>query len=146
MFSSLPGTSCTWWRRLAVLAALVVIAGCGGTKLYPVTGKVVFPDGSPLTGGTVEFGPVDKNAVLGPRGEIQADGTFRMSTFKEGDGAPEGKYRVLVAPPEIGDPDRPQPLVIDRRFKSFDKSGLEYTVQPGKNEPFTITVEKPRGR
>ena len=142
MLSCLPGAASTWWRLFAALLALVVAAGCGGTKLYSVEGKVVFPDGMPLTGGTVEFGPMDRNAVLGPRADIQADGTFRLSTYKEGDGAPEGKYRVLVAPPDNVEPDRPRPLSFDRRFTSFDKSGLEYTVKPGKNEFLTITVEK----
>ena len=61
-------------------------------------------------------------------------------------GLPEGKYRILVAPPDNPDPDRPRPLPFDKRFTSFDKSGLEYTVKPGKNEFFTVTVEKPKGR
>jgi hypothetical protein len=52
---------------------------------------------------------------------------------------------VLVVPPENADPDRPRPKPFDPRFTSFEKSGLEYTVQPGKNEFFTITVE-PRSR
>jgi hypothetical protein len=145
MHCASPAVFSLAWR-LAALLSLIVAAGCGGSGLYPVQGKVVFSDGTPLTAGTVVFGPVDKDALLSPRGEIQPDGTFKASTHKEGDGAPEGKYRVLVAPPDDPDPDRPRPLPFDRRFTSFDKSGLEYTVQPGKNEFFTITVEKPKGR
>ena len=136
----LPRVSAAGWWLVAVLP---LVAGCGGSKLYPVEGKVVFPDGTPLTGGTVEFGPTDKDALLGPRGEIGVDGTFRMSTFKEGDGAPAGHYRVLITPPENIEPDRPRPRPIHPRFTSFEKSGLEYTVKPGKNEFFTITVEPP---
>jgi hypothetical protein len=142
MLSSFRSTLAAWRWRLVALLILVAAAGCGGSKLYPVEGKVIFPDDTPLTAGTVEFGPVDKDAILAPRGEIQADGTFRMSTFKEGDGAPEGEYRVLVTPPENADPDRPRPKSFDPRFTSFEKSGLKYTVKPGKNEFFTITVEK----
>src|SRR5262245_26220115 len=108
MFSSLSRASALCGWRLTVVLVLVAAAGCGGSRLYPVEGKVVFPDDTPLTAGTVEFGPVDKDALLAPRGEIQADGTFRMSTFKEGDGAPGGEYRVLVTPPENADPDRPR--------------------------------------
>jgi hypothetical protein len=144
MLSFIPSAASTRWRLAAILS-LVVAAGCGRSGLYPVEGKVAFPDGTPYTAGTVVFGPVDKDALLAPRGEIQADGTFRMSTHKEGDGAPEGKYRVLIAPPEAGDTDSPPPA-IDRRFTTFDKSGLEYTVKTGKNEFFTITVEKRPGR
>src|SRR5262245_827491 len=143
MLSSLRGTPPTrWWP--AVMLALVTAAGCGGPKLYKVEGKVVFPGGTPLSGGMVVFGPKDPSTVLGPRGEIQEDGTFRVSTLKEGDGAPEGEYRVLITPAEKGDPAPPPPF--DRRFTSFEKSGLEYTVKPGKNEFFTITVEKRPGK
>ncbi|MCI0455817.1 MAG: hypothetical protein L0Z62_02395 [Gemmataceae bacterium] len=141
----IPGASSTRWR-LAALLSLVVAAGCGRSGLYRVEGKVVFPDGTPLTGGTVVFGPVDKDALLSPRGELRPDGTFQMSTHKEGDGAPEGKYRVLVAPLEAEDVEGPPPPSFDRRFSSFDKSGLEYTVQPGKNDFFTITIEKRQRR
>lgn len=136
--------SAVW--RYAALLAVVVAAGCGRSGLYPVKGKVVFPDGTPLAAGTVEFGPFDQSALLAPRGEIRADGTFRASTYEEGDGAPEGKYRVLVTPPEQLDPGQPRPLPFDRRFSSFETSGLEYTVKPGKNEFFTITVEPRAGR
>jgi hypothetical protein len=129
--------------RLALLV-VVLAAGCGGPRLRPVEGKVVFPDGSALTVGTVVFIPKDKNASLSPRGEVRADGTFRMMTFKEGDGAPEGEYQVLIAPEAVLDPPPTPPF--DRRFMSIEKSGLEYTVKPGKNEFFTITVEKPKGR
>jgi hypothetical protein len=128
------------WRHAACMAVVLAV-GCGRSGLYPVKGKVVFPDGAPLTAGTVEFGPVE-DALLAPRAEIQADGTFRASTYEEGDGAPSGKYRVLITPPEQLDPGQPRPLPFDRRFSSFATSGLEYTVKPGKNEFLTITVEQ----
>jgi hypothetical protein len=136
-----PHCRALWGLVLAVLAA-----GCG-SNLHPVEGKVVFPDGTPLSGGTVTFGPKSKDNLMGPRGDIQIDGTFQMGTFKATDGAPEGAYRVLIAPLEgVDTTERPRPLPFDARFSSFDKSGLEYTVKAGKNEFFTITVDKPKGR
>jgi hypothetical protein len=126
--------------------AVLLISGCGKSGLYRVEGKVVFPDGTPLTAGTVEFNPLDKDAILAPRGEIEADGTFRASTHKEGDGAPPGDYRVAITPPDELEPGRPRPLPYDRRFKTFETSGLEYTVKEGRNEFFTITVEKPAAK
>jgi hypothetical protein len=130
-----------------ILAAplLVLLTGCGG-NLHSVEGKVVFPDGTPLTGGTIEFAPVNKDAMLGPRAEIREDGTFSASTHKEGDGAPEGEYRVQITPPDNEEPGRPKPQPFDRRFSSYEKSGLKYTVKPGRNEFFTITVERPKSR
>src|SRR5436190_24088854 len=86
------------WRMLLTLAA---ISGCGGPNLYPVEGKVVFADGTPLAAGTVVFKPKDPKAVMSPRGIIRAAGKFRASTLKEGDGAPPGDYQVLIAPEAV---------------------------------------------
>jgi hypothetical protein len=136
---------CFWLLRFSALLIAIFAAGCGRKGLYPVKGKVVFPDGAPLTAGTVEFRPVT-DALLAPRGEIKVDGSFRASTYAEGDGAPPGTYRVVITPPEQLDPGQPRPLPFDRRFSNFQKSGLEYTVKEGKNEFFTITVEQQSAR
>ena len=110
--------------------------------------KVVFPDGTPLTsGGIVLFdsmAPGDQ--PVNARGRIQADGTFRLSTFDEGDGAVAGKHRVLVRAQRDSAVFRktgrvPKP-VIDSRFEHYETSCLEVTVKDGDNE-LTIVVEVP---
>ena len=72
------------------VALLVACVGCGGRS--QVHGKVVFSDGSPLTYGTVNF---TNNDTL-CKGEIQEDGSFKMRTFKPGDGVPPGTYKVYL--------------------------------------------------
>lgn len=129
--------------RLAVFAlALAGAAGCG-SKMYPVQGKVVFKDGRPLAGGQVIFEPQDNEAKFSVRGDIQADGTFRMGTHTDDDGVPAGTYRAAVIPKPPPNPDeRPRPPPpIHPRFGSFDKSGLKYTVPSA--EKLTIQVDKP---
>jgi hypothetical protein len=124
--------------------ALLWVVGCGGKKLYPVEGKVVFPDGTPLTGGWVEFEPLDAKGTVSAKGRIQTDGTFRLGTHGEDDGAIEGRYRILVVPPlppRLEERKAFKP-VIAPRYQSFEKSGLEFTVTPGKNV-CPIKVEKP---
>jgi hypothetical protein len=116
--------------------------GCGGRKLYPVEGKIVFPDGRPVTGlagGTVEFDPLEGKE--GARGEIQEDGTFRLGTVKPGDGAYPGRYQVCVVPAQVLD--RPNPRVLDRRFEDFKTSGLKVEVKREDNQ-ITLPVEPPR--
>jgi len=133
-------------RRLPfALPALLLLAGCGGPKTYPVEGKVTFPDGTPLKGGLVTFSPKDPNAPrVGSRGEVGEDGSFRMSTHRPGDGVPEGAYRVAVSPPTAGpDADKPRPPLIDPKFTDFDTSELEFTVTRGKNY-LPLTVKPPR--
>lgn len=140
-------------RSLIALAALAVLgaAGCG-SKTYPAGGKVVFKeDGKPLTGGRVEFelDTSDTKARVSACGEIQPDGTFRLGTFKPGDGAVEGPHRAIVlAPLAGGDLDRlPTPrasAVLHERFTDYQTSKLRFTVTRDKNKnDFVIEVERP---
>jgi hypothetical protein len=106
-----------------------------------VEGKVLFPDGTPLTEGMVTFEAVDQPKVMA-RGQIRSDGSFRLSTYKPNDGAVPGRHRVLVMTlPPVGRQANLPPL-IHPSFTSFETSGLEYTVLPGKNS-FQIEVRRP---
>jgi hypothetical protein len=124
----------------ALAAQLVVGGGCGGPdtgvpKTYPAKGKVVFPDGQPLTGGMVEFRSA-ADASLTTTGEIRPDGTFSLSTLvgtKKVPGAVAGEHRVTVLPPQ-GPDQAAQPVTLPK----------PYTVRPGDDNDFTITIEKPR--
>lgn len=132
--------------RLGVaLMILIGAAGCG-RKYYPVSGEVVFKDGTPLTGGWVSFQPLDPGVKTSSQGEIQPDGTFRLTTEAKGDGAPEGRYRVTVTPPlplKREGKNLPPPA-IDPRYQDAEKSRLEFTVtrDPARNH-FRIEVDRP---
>ena len=100
------------WRYLMVVSIYASIAaqtGCGdsGVKLVPVVGKVTV-DGQPLTLATAE-GSVSFRPEKGtenrkePAGAIDKDGTYRLLTDGK-EGAPLGRYRVLVAVVEPIDP------------------------------------------
>jgi hypothetical protein len=126
------------------LSFLTGAAGCG-PKLYPVRGKVAYPDGKPLTEGMVVFESKGKDNLVMARGEIQADGSYELSTYKAGDGAMPGIYRVMVAsksdPNAVDKPNRPPPF--DSRFMAFNTSGLEFEVKAESNE-FPIRVARSR--
>src|SRR5262245_48882406 len=110
-------------RPTAVAAVLVLAfaaAGCGGKRLYPVEGTVVYEDGTPATNlakGTVSLESVEDKSNAA--GEIRADGTFRIKTPLGADGAYTGTYRVLVMPPEGSDRNNPP---IDRRYARYETS------------------------
>jgi hypothetical protein len=122
-------------RRLAaviVTAALLGLAGCGGSRLYPVHGKVIWENGAvarELEGGLVVCESADG---VSARGDSQKDGSFHQSTYKPGDGALPGKHRVAVVENKPGEP--PPPPIIDRAFFSVETSGLEINVEPKPNE------------
>jgi hypothetical protein len=100
---------------LAVVALhLVSCAGCGSgpvalAPMAPAKGKVIYK-GKPLTVGTVRFEPEGVGRMAS--GKLQPDGTFVLSTLKEGDGAAIGHHRVYVT-------DVDKALAKDRSFKKF---------------------------
>jgi hypothetical protein len=133
-------------RQALAVAGLLLLgaAGCG-RGLYSVRGKVTYPDGTPLTAGMVVFECQGTANAVTARGELRGDGSFELGTQSPGDGAPPGKYRVLVAPKY--DPnavDRPAaPPPIDRRYTEFSSSGLEFEVTPDGPNDFPIRVTRP---
>jgi len=80
---------------LAAALAVIVSTGCGSDapKSVPVTGKVTY-NGQPVTSGTVMLVPQDSG--YGATGQIQPDGTFVLTSFKQGDGAAPGNYTVTI--------------------------------------------------
>jgi hypothetical protein len=60
----------------------------------------------------------------------------------QNDGAPPGKYRVVITPPGSSDPERPPPKSqIPAKYHNFDTSGLTAEIKPGRN---TIELEVER--
>ena len=94
--------------RFGIVAALLLIAvGCNREsalpKTYPGTGNVVYHDGKPMQGGSLQFTSAS-DPLLRVVGENKNDGTFTLRTVKEnahGAGVPEGEYRVIVQPPAL---------------------------------------------
>src|SRR5262245_48927106 len=84
-----------------VLVALLV-TGCGSGKpeAVPAGGKVVFHKTTPAAGALVVFHSADpayERRVGGkPFAKVSDDGTFALTTYAEGDGAPEGEYGVTI--------------------------------------------------
>src|SRR5438046_859745 len=109
-----------------LLTASATIAGCSSSGTYPVRGEISYKDGSDvavLKGAQVIFEPADPDQPkVSARGYIQEDGTFQMSTNREGDGVPPGKYRVMVAPPPFfagRKRDAEPPVYFNERYQDF---------------------------
>ena len=129
-----------WCRVLGVLLVLwlSLTTGCqsGDRKMpamHPVVGKVFYKTGQPLTGGSVKFQSATDTS-LSTAGEIQADGSFTLSTFANSarvKGAPPGEYRVTVVPP-LGAEHAVQPITLPKPYKVEARDNM-----------FTITLDKP---
>jgi hypothetical protein len=89
-------------RLIAAGVLLGLICGCGKTQIdrvavAPVSGSVSF-DGKPATGALIVLHPKGKSASAAPkaRAQVEADGTFRFSTYDSGDGVPPGEYVATI--------------------------------------------------
>jgi hypothetical protein len=97
--------ACWQFGMLLTLGALMV-AGCGdgrGTKpTYTASGRLLDATGKPAVGAVVILHPVAPDAAdpARPTATVGADGTFRLTTYRTGDGAPEGEYFVTAMWPE----------------------------------------------
>jgi len=127
---------------LPLFLIIVAAAGCGDPT---VTGKVTFPDGTPLTKGQVMF---QKEGFVAS-GNIRSDGTYSAGKLKDGDGLPPGKYQVFITGTSVlggagSSPSTmsPQRNLINIKYTAPNTSGLTVEVN-GKTE-FNITVEPPK--
>jgi len=136
--------------RNSTFAALTLFfIGCGRetrTKVYPVSGSVSHA-GAPAAGAKIVFYIDDRQdpRTPFPSAVTQDDGTFRLTSYEEGDGAPAGTYRVTVQwfdpiPPGVH---KESYSPVDRlrdKYATPDKSNIKVTVAEGENQmtPFEL--------
>jgi hypothetical protein len=117
-----------------------VPVGCGRKQggMNPTTGQV-FVGGRPAANATVIFYPQGvKDVKAYPAATVAPDGSFRVTTHKDGDGAPEGDYIVTIVWPEDKRPDAEKeddrPDRLGGRFADPATSPLRASVKKGKND------------
>lgn len=125
-----------WSGLVAVLVTGIV--GCGGGEsLQPVTGRVVYADGSPVPAGSVTFNHTEKQ--IAATGLIGPDGMFSL-TFGDSQGAPAGNYRVVVT----GDTETyGAPPTVANIYGDPSQTPLTQEIVEGKNE-VEIKVARPK--
>lgn len=115
-------------------ALLLGLPACnGGSRTYPVKGTLIY-NGKPVPKGTVLFTPVSGGPTA--TGQINEDGTYRLTTYKPGDGAFIGEYRVVVIAmegPLQGEPPIAPPPLIPDKYSSLALSDLKANVHEGDN-------------
>jgi hypothetical protein len=134
-------------KNSIVLLLMACPAGCGGPgpysgALYPVKGQVLLADGTPLTGGSVQFIP--KLGGLPAHGTIGPDGTFSLQSLKSREGAAPGEYKVRVEPSSelrAKKGKAAKKLPFPSRYGEYDgETGLTATIrsEPTQLEPFRL--------
>jgi hypothetical protein len=122
-----------------LFAALALgLSGCGDDRIktVPVKGTVTYK-GKPVPNGTVMFTPLAGGPTA--TGELHKNGTYTLTTYKHGDGAAVGQYKVVVVAmedtsnrlPEDRNP-LPPPIVPDK-YTSIATTDLQADVRAGDN-------------
>ena len=122
-----------------------LVCGCGSDrpKLVPASG-VIFFDDKPLTSGHIMFQPQRGRGAIA---DIQADGTFKMSSFSQFDGVTVGQHRVSVSSNAEGGVDEfgeeyAGKSLIPRAYTNFRSSGITVDVPPEGIDNIVIELEK----
>jgi hypothetical protein len=117
------------------IALLLSSCSSGRKPVYPTRGQVLAKNQEPAVGAFVIFHPVnapdtDPNK---PRAYVEEDGSFRLTTYQQGDGAPEGEYVVTIdwRPPSAS-PFGPNKRGADRlagRYSKVENSKFRFKIE-----------------
>jgi hypothetical protein len=135
----LPPARCTVAAVLATLAA----AGCDSSRgVVPVAGTIRFAGKAPPAQGYVYFVPLEPTTSdrdEGPRSGtalFATDGSFRVTTFREGDGLRPGRYEARV--------DCSFPAAAHAAMKSAVPAGFkppEITIPTDGSRPVSVEID-----
>lgn len=148
-------------RALFAAVCALALAGCGGSDkpdAVPAGGKVTFRNTTPPVGALVVFHPADpaveKRIGGKPFAKVKDDGTFALTSYAEGDGAPEGEYGVTIdwrPPPKeakdakvsisFTDGGTAGPPKLDPKYGNPQQPFTKVTVKKGGPNQFTFDVD-----
>lgn len=145
------GVSRRAWRSLVVVFPVALAAAAAFPFLlregppcpvHPVTGQAIAGKVVPASAQIV-LHPVAAELPdqVTPRATVREDGSFVVSTFRDGDGAPEGEYVATVQWFRIGRDGSPGGNVLPKKYSSSATSPLRVSIVKGTNQlpPFQLT-------
>jgi hypothetical protein len=143
-----------------LLLLFLIVGGCGPRHpaTAQVSGRVTF-NGKAVASGQIAFYPEHGRTATGT---IDAEGRYRLTTFKSGDGALLGRHRVTVEAVRVTPvADAPKTLeeelkghgvagrrskiewLVPEKYSKLDMSPLTAEIKSGDN---TLNFDLPEGR
>jgi hypothetical protein len=127
-------------KSLLVMAAALVIPACtpfpSVPTTYPVRGKIIYADGTPVRAGLVKFHP--QGVGVEADVELEKDGTFVLKIYGEQEGTVPGKYRISINPSwptrQPADARSESMRRVPRRYWSADSTDLVVEVKAQDNQ------------
>ena len=132
---------------LTAVCLLTASTGCQSEvdRVYPVSGKITFSDGSPAQFGIIEFRSQSPDPVIA-RGKIEKDGSFRVRASGRQWGLTQGKHTGVIIQ-IVGNP-RGQPKLVHKhglevadKYRDYKSSDLNIEVAPDGDNHFELIVD-----
>jgi hypothetical protein len=140
-------------RRLRIVAAvslLALLSGCSEkwAECFPVSGIVKY-NGQAPQGAQLVFHAINPSGpdAVSPKANVKPDGSFVVTSYQSGDGAPPGDYVVTVEWYQIDKDGNVGPNVLPPEYASPKLSPIKVTVNAGSPttlEPIAITAKTAR--
>ncbi len=135
------------FRVAAIATVFLALDGCQseGERVYPITGKISFPDGSAATFGTIECRSDSTDPVIA-RGRIDQDGSFTVKSFGNRNGLVAGGHRMIIvqvtgSPRDGGSIIHNHGQEVATKYSSYDSTDLRIQVEPGGQNHFEFEVD-----
>lgn len=93
-------TRCSFHFASGLVILAAAIGGCNrsnGPITIPIRGEVIYK-GQPLATGLVVYLPKNTDDSRQASGKIETNGSFVLTTFKNGDGVVPGEYTIVIYP------------------------------------------------
>jgi hypothetical protein len=120
-----------------------ILCGCSGGKpvweqTHPASGMVTYK-GRPIVDAELIFFPEDKSfpETVRPKAKSTEGGKFIVWTYIQGDGAPEGSYKVTVVHNEVAiskDTIVAKPNDLPVKYSKLDSTDIVVKIAAGQNE------------
>ena len=119
------------------LAALSPACSSGRKPVHPVRGQILV-NGKPAGQAQVLLHPAEGGqSEPHPTGQTDDQGYFTLTSYTNGDGAPEGSYAVTVTWFRVADGGRNEVVrynALPQRYAAPQSSQLRVTIAKGNNE------------
>ena len=136
-----PGNGNAFVSCTLLFCAVANFSGCQNyEKETAIVRGTIALDGNPVTKGTVMFVP---RAGRSGRAVIQADGTFQVSTYDDGDGAivGENKVAVVVVFGEDATAEEVKMHLLPVKYASTSTSGIVCDVKASEENEVHLKLE-----
>lgn len=134
-----------WWLSAPSAIRVSDAAASPEISVHPVSGKVFLAGKRPAQGASIVLIPVETEnlAKFQPRGQVDGQGNFKLTTYSANDGAPAGDYKAIVFTHENPDvASATPPLPIPPAYADPEKSPVRVTILEGENLLPPIILKK----